>query len=174
MLLEEVSAALRGIQLCVLSTAPVKIIPGDDPFLTCIVRPGSGTMRQLIEGSSLVITRAGYTSVMELVSLGKGAVLIPTPGQPEQEYLGEYLNGHHGFITLEQQKVESLRKLAEGFMVNDTDPPSQLPDTVSAGGNAFRQPPDNVPPVRNYAPQLSYGTGLFEQTVNLLLEQDKE
>ncbi len=142
MLLEEVSAALRGIQLCVLSTAPVKIIPGDDPFLTCIVRPGSGTMRQLIEGSSLVITRAGYTSVMELVSLGKGAVLIPTPGQPEQEYLGEYLNGHHGFITLEQQKVESLRKLAEGFMVNDTDPPSQLPDTVSAVGNACQQPPD--------------------------------
>ncbi len=159
-LLEEVAAVLRGIQLCVLSTAPVKMIQGDDPFLTCIIRPDSGTMRKLIEGSSLVITRAGYTSIMELVSLGKGAVLIPTPGQPEQEYLGDWLNGHHGFITLEHHNAETLRKLAEGFMVNAPEPPPRLPDAVSAVGNSQQQLPD--------------GAGLFEMAVNLLLEQKKE
>lgn len=188
MLLEEVVATLRGIQLCVLSTAPVKMIPGDDPFLTCIIRPGSGTMRQVIEGSSLVITRSGYTSVMELVSLGRGAVLIPTPGQPEQEYLGDYLNGHHGFITLGQQKPEDLRTLVEGFMENAPAPPPQLHDTAPATENSSERlsgssadngnpPPqlhDTVPPVRNSASQFPDGTGLFEQTINLLLEQIKE
>jgi hypothetical protein len=149
MLLEQVAAALPGIQLCVLSAAPVKMIPGNDPFLTFIIRPCSGTMRQLIEGSSLVITRAGYTSVMELVSLEKGAVLIPTPGQPEQEYLGDWLNGHHGFITVKQQNIGSLRALAERFMT----------DTVL----------NEIP-----SPQLPDGTGLFEHAISLLLEQKKQ
>ncbi len=160
MLLEEVAAVLSGIQICVLSAAPVKLISGNDPFLTCIIRPDSGTMRQLIEGSSLVVTRAGYTSVMELVSLGKGAVLIPTPGQPEQEYLGGYLNGHHGFITIEQQNIGSLGTLAEGLLMNVPAPPQQLHDTV--------------PPVGNSAQQFFDGTALFEQTVNLLPDQKKE
>jgi UDP-N-acetylglucosamine:LPS N-acetylglucosamine transferase len=106
-------------------------------------------MRQLIAGSSLVITRAGYTSVMELVSLGKGAVLIPTPGQPEQEYLGDWLNGHHGFITVKQQNIGSLRALAERFMT----------DTVL----------NEIPP-----PPLPDGTALFEQAISLLLEQKKQ
>jgi hypothetical protein len=63
-------------------------------------------MMTLISGSEVVITRAGYTSVMELASLGRGAVLIPTPGQTEQEYLGRYLNGHYGFVTVSQRAVE--------------------------------------------------------------------
>jgi hypothetical protein len=177
MLLEQVAAALPGIQLCVLSAAPVKMIPGNDPFLTLIIRPCSGTMRQLIEGSSLVITRAGYTSVMELVSLEKGAVLIPTPGQPEQEYLGDWLNGHHGFITVKQQNIGSLRALAERFMTDtvlNEIPSPQLPDNVTEVGNSPPQLSDAVPAVTNSSPQLPDGTGLFEQAISLLLEQKKQ
>jgi hypothetical protein len=177
MLLEKVATALPGIQLCVLSAAPVKMIPGNDPFLTLIIRPCSGTMRQHIEGSSLVITRAGYTSVMELVSLGKGAVLIPTPGQPEQEYLGDWLNGHHGFITVKQQNIGSLRALAERFMTDtvlNEIPSPQLPDNVTEVGNSPPQLSDAVPAVTNSSPQLPDGTGLFEQAISLLLEQKKQ
>ena len=177
MLLEQVAAALPGIQLCVLSAAPVKMIPGNDPFLTLIIRPCSGTMRQHIEGSSLVITRAGYTSVMELVSLEKGAVLIPTPGQPEQEYLGDWLNNHHGFITVKQQNIGSLRALAERFMTDtvlNEIPSPQLPDNVTEVGNSPPQLSDAVPAVTNSSPQLPDGTGLFEHAISLLLEQKKQ
>jgi len=38
-----------------------------------------------------VISRSGYSSVMDLVKLQKKSILIPTPGQTEQEYLSEYL-----------------------------------------------------------------------------------
>ena len=40
--------------------------------------------------SRLAIVRSGYTTLMELAALGKRAVLIPTPGQTEQEYLVDY------------------------------------------------------------------------------------
>jgi UDP-N-acetylglucosamine:LPS N-acetylglucosamine transferase len=69
-------------------------------------------MKHVISGSSLVISRAGYSIVMELVSLGKGGVIIPTPGQTEQEYLGQYHNGRHGFITLNQRALEHLHEIS--------------------------------------------------------------
>ena len=42
--------------------------------------------------SKLVISRSGYTTVMDLSVLGKKAFFIPTPGQFEQEYLAERLD----------------------------------------------------------------------------------
>jgi UDP-N-acetylglucosamine transferase subunit ALG13 len=60
-------------------------------------------LSSLIAGSALVISRAGYTTVMDLVKLKKKAVLIPTPGQAEQEYLGHHLMQQHRFLCMQQQ-----------------------------------------------------------------------
>ncbi len=49
----------------------------------------SEALNQVIVSSKCVVCRAGYSSVMDLAVLGKKAVLIPTPGQTEQEYLAE-------------------------------------------------------------------------------------
>lgn len=38
-----------------------------------------------------VISRSGYSTIMDLMKLGKKSILIPTPGQTEQEYLAGYL-----------------------------------------------------------------------------------
>jgi uncharacterized protein (TIGR00661 family) len=46
-------------------------------------------LQAAIQASEFVITRSGYTSVMELLSLQKKCILIPTPGQTEQEYLAK-------------------------------------------------------------------------------------
>src|SRR5207248_9278073 len=45
----------------------------------------------------LAVIRAGYSTLMELSEIGKPGVLIPTPGQTEQEYVTEYqaAKGHH-------------------------------------------------------------------------------
>ena len=49
-------------------------------------------MFALIQSAKYVISRSGYTTVMDLATLGKKAIFIPTPQQPEQEYLAaEYL-----------------------------------------------------------------------------------
>ncbi len=92
-------------------------------------------MKKVISGSSLVISRAGYSSIMELVSMGKGGVIIPTPGQTEQEYLGQYHNGRHGFITLKQKDLEHLREISPE--AQGAHSPS-FPETSALQEEAFR------------------------------------
>ena len=48
-------------------------------------------LHEMIKKSALVICRSGYSSIMDMVTLGKRAIFIPTPGQTEQEYLSRYL-----------------------------------------------------------------------------------
>jgi uncharacterized protein (TIGR00661 family) len=45
---------------------------------------------QTMNRAKLVVTRSGYSTVMDLAELGKKALYIPTSGQPEQEYLAKY------------------------------------------------------------------------------------
>ena len=49
-----------------------------------------------------MITRSGYTTVMDLLKLQKKAILIPTPGQTEQEYLALYLKEKKIFYSTPQ------------------------------------------------------------------------
>jgi spore coat polysaccharide biosynthesis predicted glycosyltransferase SpsG len=72
----------------------------------------SAEMQQVISSSEKIITRAGYSTIMELVSMNRSALLVPTPGQTEQEYLGEYLSSK-GFFSLCSQK-----KLKVGLSLN--------------------------------------------------------
>ena len=48
-------------------------------------------------GASRIIARSGYSTIMDLAALGvmEEAELIPTPGQPEQEYLATLHNKNH-------------------------------------------------------------------------------
>lgn len=48
-------------------------------------------LNRAFQQSELIISRSGYTTIMDLMKLGKNAILIPTPGQTEQEYLSNYL-----------------------------------------------------------------------------------
>ena len=61
----------------------------------------------MITGSESIITRSGYTTIMELISLNCSALLIPTPGQTEQEYLAEYLSGKGWFSTISQSEIKA-------------------------------------------------------------------
>jgi uncharacterized protein (TIGR00661 family) len=52
-------------------------------------------LNQFLLEASYVIARAGYSSIMDLLLMGKKTILVPTPGQPEQEYLAGYLFEKH-------------------------------------------------------------------------------
>lgn len=74
----------------------------------------SEKMNEALLQADAVICRSGYSSVMELASLGKSAILIPTPGQTEQEYLAEKLSEQGLFVLQKQDSLnlqESLLKL---------------------------------------------------------------
>ena len=64
-------------------------------------------MKEMIKGSESIISRAGYTTIMELISLNCSALLIPTPGQTEQEYLASYLSGKGWFATVSQSDLKT-------------------------------------------------------------------
>lgn len=51
----------------------------------------SEALEKAIQESELVISRSGYSSIMDMAKLGKKAFFIPTPGQYEQEYLAKRL-----------------------------------------------------------------------------------
>ena len=52
-------------------------------------------LQQVLEKSEFVISRAGYTTIMELMAMKKKSILVPTPGQTEQEYLAQHLMMQH-------------------------------------------------------------------------------
>lgn len=47
-------------------------------------------IKKIVSQCSLVICRSGYSSMMDIASSGRKGILIPTPGQWEQEALGEF------------------------------------------------------------------------------------
>jgi uncharacterized protein (TIGR00661 family) len=51
----------------------------------------SNLLEKYILESDIIISRSGYTTVMDLAKLNKKAFFIPTPGQYEQEYLAKRL-----------------------------------------------------------------------------------
>jgi len=73
----------------------------------------SGQLEEAINSSALVLSRSGYTSIMDYAKLEKKAFLIPTPGQFEQEYLAKKLeqDGIAPFCTQDNFKIEMLQKV---------------------------------------------------------------
>ena len=51
----------------------------------------SKELNDVLCAAGAVVCRSGYSSIMDLAAIGKKALLIPTPGQTEQEYLADLL-----------------------------------------------------------------------------------
>ncbi len=63
-------------------------------------------LERQLQDAKLIIARAGYSTIMDLLYLQKNAILIPTPGQSEQEYLAEYIGNEGNFIFVDQNEQE--------------------------------------------------------------------
>lgn len=96
----------------------------------------SAELNQLIESSELVICRSGYSSVMDLVKLQQRAVLVPTPGQTEQEYLGEYLMSKKMFYGLCQEDF-SLNRVMDQAGTFTGGPPEIISKDLKAVVRSF-------------------------------------
>jgi len=70
------------------------------------------TLAREILSSKIVICRAGYSTIMDLATLHKKAIIIPTPGQTEQEYLGKYLHEKGLFYCVNQSDLDIKKDIA--------------------------------------------------------------
>lgn len=66
----------------------------------------SDKLKQLILDSEIIVSRTGYSTVMDLVALNKKAIFIPTPGQTEQEYLSHFYLENQFYYSLDQQNID--------------------------------------------------------------------
>ncbi len=62
--------------------------------------------------SKLVISRSGYSTILDLTVIGAKALMTPTPGQIEQEYLSQYHNKKGTFYSVNQSNID-LKKDVE-------------------------------------------------------------
>lgn len=93
-------------------------------------------LHSALSESKIVVARSGYSTVMDLVTMGcQKVLLIPTPGQSEQEYLAARLAEKRFFLT-ENQRTLNLSKainilLEEEFVRWDEPTISNLDKLVS-------------------------------------------
>ncbi len=64
----------------------------------------SNELKKYMDESELILCRSGYSGIMDLLSMNKPAILVPTPGQTEQEYLAAYLKQKNIFYSVPQKE----------------------------------------------------------------------
>ena len=65
---------------------------------------------QALADAKMVVCRSGYSSIMDISIMGKRALVIPTPGQPEQEYLGRLHQKREAQIIVQAQHEFDIAK----------------------------------------------------------------
>ncbi|MDR7046670.1 putative glycosyltransferase [Dyadobacter sp. BE242] len=63
----------------------------------------------------LVICRSGYSTLMDLAMFEKKALLIPTPGQSEQEYLAAHLQTREIALSRQQGEINLSKDIPEAL-----------------------------------------------------------
>jgi UDP:flavonoid glycosyltransferase YjiC (YdhE family) len=99
----------EGTAMAVLGTPEVKGHRTDKRGHTIVPHLPAAALEQAIRESRLIISRSGYSTIMDLSVLGKKAVFVPTPGQTEQEYLGRMFH-QRGQLLLMPQRQFDLQK----------------------------------------------------------------
>jgi len=74
-------------------------------------------LNQKMNEASIIISRCGYSTVMDLAVLKKKSILIPTPAQTEQQYLARHLLKKNFALCIEQKKfrLKNALELAATF-----------------------------------------------------------
>ncbi|MFM9076036.1 MAG: glycosyltransferase [Bacteroidota bacterium] len=72
----------------------------------------SAAFAAALRSSGHVLSRSGYTSLMDYAALGIRPWLVPTPGMPEQEYLARRLQAE-GIAPYQDQRNFSVKKFLD-------------------------------------------------------------
>lgn len=91
----------------------------------------TGALREeLFTRARCIVTRAGYTTIMDLIEHGKQAVLIPTPNQTEQEYLARHLSRLGHFASRPQRTPDLGPAVQECARAQLFEPPWRTTQSV--------------------------------------------
>lgn len=88
-------------------------LPGNAQGIKVLNHANAFELSSLICSAKFVICRSGYSTLMDLYHLRTPAVLVPTPGQTEQEYLARHLN-NGSFKSINQKKFMLEQAIESG------------------------------------------------------------
>lgn len=88
--------------------------------MTYIPFASGAQLHGLITHSTACISRSGYSSIMDYMTLRKSAIIVPTPGQIEQVYLADYLS-QKGLFMAVSQKQFNLKEVLSSFKTFQPD-----------------------------------------------------
>lgn len=115
-------------QLADLPTASVVLVGGAPELVSredrYIPYMAPDSLATLLRNARQVIGRAGYSTLMDIAFLQKPAMVIPTPGQPEQTYLARYWANRGWALTADQASFS----LSEALSSLQDFKPSFSPD----------------------------------------------
>ncbi len=101
-------------------------LPGHIQYFSSL---DGAALQSFMQQSRLVLSRCGYSTVMDMYASGMPCILVPTPGQTEQEYLAAHLRKHQLFYSVAQQDLNLSRDIAAAqsfYKPGFTPPPQQL------------------------------------------------
>lgn len=116
-------ANYKGSAIVVRGLMGNEALPAAPPSVQIFNHVPAARLNELICAAAIVISRCGYTTVMDLLKLQKKCIMIPTPGQAEQEYLAKHLHKKQLAYTVTQNQfslTEALRE-AEKFSFKKID-----------------------------------------------------
>lgn len=94
---------MSGIRACMITGRPGEIPESSAEGIDTFQHADDQTMMELISASEQLICRPGYSSLMDLMVWKRNAILVPTPGQTEQEYLGGLMMKNGWFFSCRQK-----------------------------------------------------------------------
>jgi hypothetical protein len=87
--------------------------------------------QELFNRSKLIIGRAGYSTIMDLVEHDKPGLLFPTPNQTEQEYLADYVKQLGYFeIGLQDQPIDLEGAVTRSLRTDRFKPPWRTEESL--------------------------------------------
>lgn len=125
MVLEQL-ADFEGTAMAVLGTPEVKESRTDSRGHRIMPHLPASELERAVSSSRLIISRSGYSTIMDLSVLGKKAVFVPTPGQTEQEYLGRLFDrlGQHMLMPQRQFDLKNAWEQSTKYSGFKADKPS--------------------------------------------------
>lgn len=106
-LLLKKASGCPGLRFALVCNSPQHSVPAN---VHCFVFPDAQSLSLLFAESKCIICRSGYSTLMDTHLLGAGdLVLVPTPGQSEQEYLACYWQKKFNVRFVQQRDLVSFK-----------------------------------------------------------------
>lgn len=96
--------SLKATLVCGSTSTP----PSPPPNLRVFGLVDATEISRLVGQSRVILSRSGYSSIMDWALHGLPVVLIPTSGQPEQEYLANWLTHTYTIPVIKEHELERI------------------------------------------------------------------